>query len=142
MAENTGLQAPLDGRSDAAVVAGGGVGETWPLVESLPAGRDRNTVDSRLISNVRVVDANEGLDYVVLDVGKKHGVRPGMLFKLMDGEAVIGQLRARHIREEFTGAAVESLSAVPWWVRPFTADRFPAAGDRVILGRSENGKGL
>ena len=107
------------GEAAGGVSGSGGAG--WD--EELPEGLDPTEVAARLLHDVRVVDVNEGLDYVVLDAGQIHGVRPGMRFVLMDGDAALGRLRAIDVREELTGAAIETL----------TTDHFPAPGDRAVL---------
>lgn len=92
--------------------------------EALPTATvDGHSVSAKVLHNVRVVDANEELDYVVLDAGKQDGVRAGMVFHVMDGDQVVAKLRAADVRDDLTGATVEDV----------TSDRYPQPSDRVIL---------
>ena len=91
--------------------------------EAPPQVLDRFDVSEKLLHDVRIVDASKELEYVVLDVGEKDGVRPGMIFHVMDGDQVMASLRVVHVRETLTGAKTEEIRG----------ERFPEASDRVIL---------
>jgi len=91
--------------------------------EAPPQVLDRFDVSDKLLHDVRIVDASRELEYVVLDVGEKDGVRPGMIFHVMDGDQVMASLRVVHVRDTLTGAKAEEIHG----------ERFPEASDRVIL---------
>ena len=84
-------------------------------------------MSTKVLHNVRVVDANEDLEYVVLDAGKQDGVRVGMVFHVMDGDEVVATLRAADVRDDLTGSTVEEVVA---------SNRYPRPSDRVILGQN------
>jgi hypothetical protein len=86
-----------------------------------PGGSD---VASRVLRGVAVVDANEALRYVVLGAGRNDGIRPGMTFRVVRGAEVTARLKAADVRADLTGATV--LVSEP--------ERFPAPGDRALLG--------
>jgi hypothetical protein len=100
-----------------------------PEIMTLPIARDPNEIDSKVMSSVRVVDADEKLNYVVLDVGEEDGVRPQMVFKVLHGDQVTATLRVKDVRSELTGTDVEELSG---------DGSFPQTGDRVVLGSTAN----
>lgn len=91
---------------------------------------DGHNVSTKVLHNVRVVDANKDLEYVVLNAGKQDGVRVGMVFHVMDGEdQVVATLRAADVRDDLTGSTVEDVVA---------AGRYPQPSDRVILGQNSD----
>lgn len=100
-----------------------------PEILAAPIARDPNEIDGKVMSGVRVVDADEKLNYVVLDVGKEDGVRPQMVFKVLHGDQVTATLRVKDVRSELTGTDVEELSG---------DGSFPQTGDRVVLGSTAN----
>ena len=127
---NDSLEIQIEDVHDAAELAGELVADGKPGTTDavLTEARDPNEVDSRLLTNVRVIDSNEGLEYVVLDVGGADGVRPQMLFRVLDRGKVTASLRAIDVRPNLTGAVVENL----------TGRTFPRTGDRVVLGSTRN----
>lgn len=98
------------GRSPAEVASGGPV----------PSGPAAEVWSGR----IRIEDANQSLDYVVLTAGREAGIRNGMLFTVLEGEQPIADLRADDVRDGFTGAEVE---------RVYPGARFPRPDDRVVL---------
>lgn len=90
-----------------------------------PVGIGSRDIAPRALNAARVVDANEALQYVVLDVGSDQGVRPGMQFSVLEGDQVLAQLRAEDVRETLSGAVVERV----------VGERFPTPDDRAIVTR-------
>jgi len=107
-----------DAGSDVAVVMPGMVSRDGPE----PA--TTQDVSGRLIGGgARVVDANEGLAYVVFDAGSDEGVRPGMRFHVLVEDRVVARVRAVDVRTDLTGASVDGP----------VSGAFPKSDDRVVL---------
>lgn len=111
------LEAQVEVLSDATVEAAGSSEMPRP-VASVADG-----VSDRVLTSVRVVDSNEELNYVVLDAGTQDGVRPGMIFHVMDGDTVAAKLRTMDVRDSLSGAAVDEL----------VSGAFPTENDRAVL---------
>lgn len=77
------------------------------------------------VREARIIDANRELGYVVLDAGRRDGVREGMVFEVIDGEQTVARVRASDVREDLTGAAVEAVAA----------GRYPRPADRARVGQ-------
>lgn len=111
--------------SDAAQAAAQGRSNEPVMVEDeLPPGRMTTDVALRVLHDVRVVEVNRPLAYVVLDVGESHGVKAGMMFNVMDGNRVIAKAKTIDVRPEMSGASVDQI-----------VERFPSPNDRAILRR-------
>lgn len=81
----------------------------------------------RVLQDVRVVDANPGIAYAVIDVGEEHGVRPGMQFVVMREGRTVARVTAEDVREVLTGVSVSLADG----------GNFPLPGDRAIWTTNE-----
>ncbi|OGV69996.1 MAG: hypothetical protein A3K19_11330 [Lentisphaerae bacterium RIFOXYB12_FULL_65_16] len=71
----------------------------WPSV----AGRGQG-ITERLAG--RVLAVNDLLQVIVLDKGYDHGVRPGLMWRLLDGEKVKARLKVIEVRASISAAVV------------------------------------
>lgn len=104
--------------------AGTASGRSTPSTGSVERGTAAQPQAEARSGRIRIQDANEALQYVVLTGGRDGGVQTGMLFTVLDGERPIADLRADDVREAFTGAVVE---------RVYPGGRFPRPDDRVVV---------
>ncbi len=107
-AENDVLRARLD-REDFDA-AGGSVEDVVP--------GSRRSGDE----DCRILDINKGLGMAILSAGRRQGIRPGMVFAVMQGDRSVATLRVVDARMAIAGAVIEKAS--PW--------RYPRAQDRAI----------
>ena len=77
------------------------------------------------VTSIRVIEVNEELNLVVLDAGRKAGLRPGMVFAVVRDRTVVARVRAVDVRDRLTGATIESKQA----------DENPRRQDRVIVAQ-------
>ena len=61
------------------------------------------------LTDAMVVDVKNELSLVIANVGRKQGVRVGMPFVIWRESRRIGEVRAVDVRENFTGAIIQSL---------------------------------
>jgi hypothetical protein len=96
----------------------------WATPEAAvrPAGWDA-------MASCSVIGVNPALNLVVLDAGSEAGVKPGMIFSVLRGQAVIARVRAVDVRGRIAGTVMDFVEK----------GSYPAKGDRAVLGR-ESGK--
>ena len=58
-----------------------------------------------------VISIKEEWSLVVANVGKKQGVKIGMPFKVIRGDAEIGLVRVVNVRDEISGAVIQNLDS-------------------------------
>jgi len=63
------------------------------------------------LTDAMVISIKEELALVVANVGKKQGVKAGMPFKVIRGESLIGLVRVVNVRDEISGAVIQSLES-------------------------------
>ena len=107
------LDADPTGGSDAAV-------ET---PDELPPPEGTPDLDLVALEDVRVVGAMEEIDLAVLNVGRIHGIRAGMSFRVLRDTEPIAVVLVDEVTDTQAGATVESRDG----------DRFPRIADRAIL---------
>jgi hypothetical protein len=61
------------------------------------------------LSNGQLVHLNAELGVVVINLGKAQGVQPGMPFRVLQGDLVVGRLKAYQVREQLSAALVEKV---------------------------------
>lgn len=71
-----------------------------------------------------VISVKDELLLVVANLGRDHGIRVGMPFRVIRGNAIVGTVRVVDVREKFAGAVVQSLSSEENSIR---------IGDRLIV---------
>ena len=89
----------------------------------LPEARGSQDVDPRVLSDVRVSNVQPDLELAILDVGRVHGIRPGMSFRVVRDHEVVARVTVDDVRDEMTGATIQSTEK----------NLFPQVGDRAIL---------
>ena len=72
---------------------------------------------------VRLLDVSEPLGMVVVDAGRKDGVRPGMVFNVTRGQQNVARVRIADVRDAISGAVIEEVRL----------GGFPEKGDHVVL---------
>ncbi|MCX5656787.1 MAG: hypothetical protein NTZ48_00915, partial [Candidatus Omnitrophica bacterium] len=60
--------------------------------------------------NAEVVLFNEKIEFVILNIGKIHGVTEGMNFDIYDGEVNIGSVKVKEARERLAAAQMIKVS--------------------------------
>jgi hypothetical protein len=63
------------------------------------------------LTDAVVISVKEELMLVVMNVGKKQGVKIGMPFKVVRGDGVIGLIRVVDVRDGIAGAMIQSLES-------------------------------
>ena len=63
------------------------------------------------IMDAMVISIKEEWSLVVINVGKKQGVKIGMPFKVIRGDAMIGLVRVVNVRDEISGAVIQDLDS-------------------------------
>ena len=63
------------------------------------------------LQDAMVISIKEELGLVVANVGRKQGVQNGMPFKAIRGDAEIGFIRVVNVRENISGAVIQSLDS-------------------------------
>lgn len=81
--------------------------EVLGLSAKLPT--DVPLIPARLTDSI-VVSVKDELALIVANVGLHHGVRLGMPFDVVRGDAVIGTIRIVDVREKISGALIQNLS--------------------------------
>jgi hypothetical protein len=61
------------------------------------------------LSDGMVIAMKEDLALVVANIGRKHGVKAGMPFRVLRGENEVGTVRVVDVREKFAGAVIQDL---------------------------------
>lgn len=84
-------------------------------------------LDAAVLEALRVADVNPELGMVILNAGRRAGLRPGMRFALMRGAQVTARVRLVDVRGNVGGAVIESKESL----------RKVAAGDRAVLMRDK-----
>lgn len=82
------------------------------------------TVVRGTAGEVRIVDVNETLGWVILGIGGDAGLRPGMMYRVIRDGRVVVYLRVAEIRPRIAGAEV-------WKHR---GSDFPRIGDQAVPG--------
>ena len=67
------------------------------------------TAVTATLSEALVIAIKEDLALVVTNVGRKHGVKVGMPFKVIRGDSELGIVRVVDVREQIAGAVVQDL---------------------------------
>lgn len=119
---NRNLTKQLDEQLNAALAGMAEKPEEVPA-EVLPEARASQDVDAKVLSDVRVSNVQVDLELAILDVGRVHGVRPGMLFRVLRDNRTIANVTVDDVRDEMTGATIESTEK----------NMFPQVGDRAVL---------
>ena len=65
---------------------------------------------SSTLTDGLVVSIKEDLALIVVNMGSRHGVKVGMPFNVVRGEAVVGTVRVVDVREKIAGALIQDLS--------------------------------
>ena len=95
----------------------------------IPASRvAEEQVNALTIQQARVLNVNRDLNMMVLNVGARQGIKPGVHFKILRNDVVIGGAQAVDVRREVCGALM--IGAKESW---------PQRGDRAIPGKDEYG---
>ena len=89
----------------------------------LPPAAGAGDLDLAALEDVRVVGAMEEIDLAVLNVGRVHGVRAGMSFRVMRASEPVATVLVDEVTETQSGATVESTEG----------ELFPRIADRAIL---------
>lgn len=89
----------------------------------LPEARSTQDVDAKVLSDVRVSNVQLDLELAILDVGRVHGVRPGMSFRVLRDNRTIANVVVDDVRDEMTGATIQSTEK----------NMVPQVGDRAVL---------
>ena len=63
------------------------------------------------LTDAMVISIKEELALVVVNVGKKQGVKTGMPFKVLRGDSEVGLVRVVNVRDEISGAVIQSLES-------------------------------
>jgi len=63
------------------------------------------------ITDAMVISIKEEWSLVVVNVGKKQGVKMGMPFKVLRGDEQIGLIRVVNVRDEISGAVIQNLDS-------------------------------
>lgn len=103
-AEVDGLRARLDNRAYEA--AGGMTG-----IRSEAAGMKGK--------EYRILDVNKELGMVVLDGGRRDGMKPGVQFAVMQGDRAVATVRVVDVRSAVAGAVIQKTG----WAYPRVQDR-------------------
>jgi hypothetical protein len=76
------------------------------------------------ITDAMAISVKEDLSLVVINLGSKQGVKIGMPFRVVRGDAVIGNVQVVDVREKIAGAVIQKLSS----------EREPIkVGDRLVV---------
>lgn len=63
------------------------------------------------LTDAMVISIKDELALVVANVGKKQGVKAGMPFKVIRGDSEVGLIRVVNVRDEISGAVIQSLDS-------------------------------
>jgi hypothetical protein len=80
------------------------------LGQSSPNAVEATPVPST-ISDGRAISLRDDLALVVMNLGRKHGVKVGMPFQVIRGDRFIGSVRVVDVREKVAGAVIQNLSS-------------------------------
>jgi hypothetical protein len=105
-AEVDGLKAKLDGRSYSAADGSEAVAPNVAVTEKV----------------YRVLDVNKELGMVILDGGRRDGIRPGLQFAVIEKGQAVARVRIVDVRTAVAGAVVQEDSL-----------GFPRVLDRAVL---------
>lgn len=76
------------------------------------------------LTDAVAISVKDDLSLVVINLGNRQGVKVGMPFRVMRGEAVIGSVQVVDVREKIAGAVIQNLSS----------ERTPIkVGDRLVV---------
>ncbi|MBI5397671.1 MAG: hypothetical protein HZA91_20430 [Verrucomicrobia bacterium] len=79
------------------------------------------------LENGQVVNLNWSLQMAVINLGEVHGVRLGMPFAVIQGDRIVGHLKAVEVRKKISGAVIETMDRS----KPIQV------GDRVRITKSQ-----
>jgi hypothetical protein len=117
-AEADALRAELDGRDlDKA-------GDSFEMGLTTP--------EASVGEGIALADVNRTLRMVILNAGSRRGVRPGMVFMVMQGDTAVARVRVVDVRKEISGAVVEESKPRRY---PEVHDRLVMSGDSATTGR-------
>lgn len=77
---------------------------------------------------VSILDVNREIDLVALGAGTGEGLRPGLIYRVIRDGKLLATVRVEVVRRNIAGAEVLEYE-----------ERYPAPGDRVVLGRPSKG---
>lgn len=80
------------------------------------------------LTDAMVIAIREDLALVVANVGRNHGVRVGMPFRVMRGDGELGIVRVVEVREKIAGAVIQDLNSVNQKIQ--VGDRLKVGADR------------
>lgn len=78
------------------------------------------------LENGQVVNLNWSLQMAVINLGEMHGVKLGMPFAVIQGDRIVGRLKAVEVRKKISGAVIERMDR----------DKPIQVGDRVRITKS------
>lgn len=66
---------------------------------------------STSLTDASIISVKDDLSLVVVNLGRKQGVRAGMPFQVVRGSDFIGTVRVVEVREKFAGAVIQHLNS-------------------------------
>lgn len=67
--------------------------------------------DTATITDATAISVREDISLVVINLGRKQGVKVGMPFRVMRGELAIGTVQTVDVRDTIAGAVIQKLSS-------------------------------
>ncbi len=64
----------------------------------------------RGLPELRVADYAQEIDLVILNAGKKHGIKTGMVFEIRHGTTPVATVRAFDVRESIAGCIIQNIT--------------------------------
>ena len=77
---------------------------------STSAAADATAVPST-VTDATAISVKEELSLIVINLGSKQGVKVGMPFRVVRGDAFIGKVQIVDVREKIAGAVIQNLSS-------------------------------